>query len=469
MEVASIIWYLLSAIVASLIGFVLWISNTFKGMDFWMAHGFLFGKRISKLAESIAPRDGGWKQGEKELCTAYGRYIPVGLSKEQFAEQRTFLRKASAHNRKPMSYWGWALLLLFTAAEALGFAFILGAMTTGDVVSANWQVVAGIGTLIVLSGGLVFLMHAAGHQYYRSKLLTHCHEQFDGRTDKNIATTTITLDQDQSIDDASPQHAQIMSRVADPITERGSYGLVWFAGILIVLIVVLSVGLRFYNYDKEQSESIANPAAENVFAGKLPEDVVNPQIRSDEKAGSDIRRSDLMAHSFGFVTLAVIFVMTQIIGIVMSYRRGFPSKGCETAYVNTLGCDTYGEYREHYRPLQELADGRLQELQRVMDKKHSGQKVSSGKGFKDYLLEKAAEDAPVIAPPRDYTVATQDAVTIGCPSCHHKSPVGTKFCGECGTKMVEEKAFCTACGKELMLGAKFCGACGTAQLTTEAA
>jgi len=60
--------------------------------------------------------------------------------------------------------------------------------------------------------------------------------------------------------------------------------------------------------------------------------------------------------------------------------------------------------------------------------------------------------------------------TVGRVACARamalRPPVGTKYCGECGTKMAVEKAFCTNCGEELQSGAKFCGECGTKQGST---
>lgn len=55
--------------------------------------------------------------------------------------------------------------------------------------------------------------------------------------------------------------------------------------------------------------------------------------------------------------------------------------------------------------------------------------------------------------------------TVACPSCGHKNPAGTKFCGNCGTKMPEApaKRFCVQCGQEIVGGAKFCGNCGAKQ------
>lgn len=49
---------------------------------------------------------------------------------------------------------------------------------------------------------------------------------------------------------------------------------------------------------------------------------------------------------------------------------------------------------------------------------------------------------------------------VECLSCGKKSPIGSKYCGECGVKIVVKNIFCTNCGKELVTGVKFCGECG---------
>jgi len=53
--------------------------------------------------------------------------------------------------------------------------------------------------------------------------------------------------------------------------------------------------------------------------------------------------------------------------------------------------------------------------------------------------------------------------TIACPSCGKPNAVGTKFCGECGSKMEIAKVPCVKCGAELREGAKFCSECGASQ------
>lgn len=54
----------------------------------------------------------------------------------------------------------------------------------------------------------------------------------------------------------------------------------------------------------------------------------------------------------------------------------------------------------------------------------------------------------------------QDATTAKCPNCNTIAEAGTKFCPECGTKMVQPSvSTCPKCGTETM-GAKFCPNCG---------
>jgi len=72
--------------------------------------------------------------------------------------------------------------------------------------------------------------------------------------------------------------------------------------------------------------------------------------------------------------------------------------------------------------------------------------------------------AAVFAPIKPQQPAPADgAKEVECPACHKRSPAGSKYCSECGTKITVRKAFCTNCGEELQGGAKFCGECGAKQ------
>ncbi|MDP2702556.1 MAG: zinc ribbon domain-containing protein, partial [Candidatus Rokubacteria bacterium] len=44
-----------------------------------------------------------------------------------------------------------------------------------------------------------------------------------------------------------------------------------------------------------------------------------------------------------------------------------------------------------------------------------------------------------------------------CPRCRHESPPSSRFCTECGARLV---LVCAGCGAELAEGVRFCGQCG---------
>ena len=50
---------------------------------------------------------------------------------------------------------------------------------------------------------------------------------------------------------------------------------------------------------------------------------------------------------------------------------------------------------------------------------------------------------------------------IKCPNCGKRNPGGNKFCGECGTNLIEAERYCPNCDKMHNEGEKFCTQCGT--------
>ncbi len=52
------------------------------------------------------------------------------------------------------------------------------------------------------------------------------------------------------------------------------------------------------------------------------------------------------------------------------------------------------------------------------------------------------------------------AAAVQCPKCNAHSPLGAKFCANCGNSLGAQK--CAKCQAELNAGAKFCANCGTA-------
>ncbi len=65
------------------------------------------------------------------------------------------------------------------------------------------------------------------------------------------------------------------------------------------------------------------------------------------------------------------------------------------------------------------------------------------------------------APGPGQQAAAAGAVII-CPKCGAQNPAGTKFCGECGSKLVVATVPCPQCGEKVPENAKFCPNCGAA-------
>ena len=56
--------------------------------------------------------------------------------------------------------------------------------------------------------------------------------------------------------------------------------------------------------------------------------------------------------------------------------------------------------------------------------------------------------------------AEQELSDFICPSCEENNPVGTKFCQNCGTRLVGE-LICQGCKTKNKVGTRFCAECGT--------
>jgi len=123
----------------------------------------------------------------------------------------------------------------------------------------------------------------------------------------------------------------------------------------------------------------------NPFAAALPADITDSQKKADAKATSEENSSTRTEGIAAFITLAVIFVMTQIIGIYSGFKGGFASRDGHAAWLANRGFATYEDYEDYFRPLIALANSQLQNLQRRLTENssnsHSGYRFS----FDDYL------------------------------------------------------------------------------------
>lgn len=59
-----------------------------------------------------------------------------------------------------------------------------------------------------------------------------------------------------------------------------------------------------------------------------------------------------------------------------------------------------------------------------------------------------------------YNQPVQNIQRVKCSKCGSLVPEGSKFCLECGEKVMGA-SFCLSCGEKLPAGAKFCNNCGS--------
>lgn len=82
------------------------------------------------------------------------------------------------------------------------------------------------------------------------------------------------------------------------------------------------------------------------------------------------------------------------------------------------------------------------------------------------MMAQAISAQPMAAPPKGagapagaVPVAPVGA-SVACPACNHPNAPGSKFCAECGQKIVAGPAKCPACGNAVEPDVKFCANCG---------
>ncbi|SMG12498.1 hypothetical protein [Paraburkholderia susongensis] len=394
--------WLVGAVVAA--GIVLATLFAYRAtLNFRLMHWWyqvpLIGK-MAKLSRSATPDEKtGWTDSERTLCSDYGKFVHYH-SRTEFERRNVYLSRAEDNGRKPTPIWLWAVLTVLVAAEGLGFSYLLGTWMARDG-SANTHTLLMFAIVIVLCVAMMFLTHAAGHQLHRSNLIRRCRKEWQEGGRKGDFHTPIALSGNQSLDDGMPSYKQIVNRVG----AHGSYFMVGAAIVVIIAIAVLSTWMRMSALEGEQTrETVGITATDNgnpfASAATLPADITDSQKKADAKAQSDEHASTRTEGIAAFITLAVIFVMTQIIGIYAGFKGGFASRDGHAAWLANRGFATYEDYEDYFRPLIALANSQLQNLQRRLTENSSNSHAGYRFSFDDYLeqlqvraREKAAREA----------------------------------------------------------------------------
>ncbi len=121
--------------------------------------------------------------------------------------------------------------------------------------------------------------------------------------------------------------------------------------------------------------------------------------------------------------------------------------------------------------IEQLGDERFQRMRtlEVMEAAASnpgapGTLVSGGLGLgMGMQMMKQAEN--ISQQDASKTAIPPEQSTVECPKCRSKSPVGSKFCGQCGGELTAGK--CSSCGAVMSIDSKFCNQCGKAATATK--
>lgn len=374
-------------------------SNRFQFWvtDFWVTFPFI--GPMARLSKDITHGANGWLRAEESLCGKYKTYCNL-LPRDLFNERTEYLRKAADLGRTPTPFWVLSLLVILVIAEGLGFSYLLGTWMAREG-SANTHTLLMFAIVLVLCVILVAITHFAGKQFYRTSLLRSCFKRFKERGGDDYAVRRVKLDEHQSLDDNAPEFKQIINRVAQHSHDKGSYAGMVIAVITIISIAVISTYMRMQNLENEilrettlaEQSAGADASSGNPFGNlTLPAEVRQAQQQADNQAKKEATNALKSEGMAAFAILAVIFTVTQIVGIGAGYTYGFAGQESKDAYRELGGFSTYESYLAHYRPRRDLANSRLKDLQQRLEES-SHTPLSLTRTFDDYLYEQRVKEA----------------------------------------------------------------------------
>lgn len=374
---------------------VIYLANKFRIdfllMNFW--YGLPLVGKIARLSRDKTrhAKNKTWTISERTLCDAYKQFIHF-TTEQEFNNRLSYLSKANDLGRTPTPGWMMGLLFVLVLAEGLGFSYMLGTWMAGESGSENTRQLLMWAVVFVLCVIFVFVMHGAGHQLYRSNLVAKADRDWraDGQPGK-FSSHNIKLADNQSKDDDQAEYTQCVNRVG---TGR-SYFMVGAAGVIIVVVAVVSTVMRMKHLDSEHTASTTLSAPTvteggNPFANlgkQLPAEVVQGQVSAEEKAAADGRAAYKDEGYAAFFMLAFIFAITQLVGIAGGYKWGFAGRESKAAFRGTRGFSTYDDYLSYYAPLAQVAQSKLQALQQKLSEGRTNDGLRLEHTFEDYLDE----------------------------------------------------------------------------------
>lgn len=370
----------------------------FWWLNFWYSIPFV-GKLARLSKDTTRSSNPGWLRAEETLCSDYRKHITT-TSEAEFRKRLTYMSKAQDLGRHPLPGWMVAVLAVLLVAEGLGFSYLLGTWMAREG-SANVHTLLMLAIVFVICTIMLFLTHAAGHQLYRTGLIKRSDKEWrDNGQEGPLRTQEVKLDDDQVVDDSAPAFTQTVNRVGT----HGSYVMVIITAIAVLAIASVSTWMRVNHLNQEMIERTAvqggstgdgNPfASGNAPAATgnsaVPAELAKPQQEADMKAKAESLSNEKGEGLAAFIMLALIFVVTQIVGIYAGYKYGFAGKESAAAYRGTRGYATYDDYMDRFEPMIQVGQAKLQTLQRNLSALGGNVRLSLNKTFDDFIRDAEA-------------------------------------------------------------------------------
>ncbi|MDA8093315.1 MAG: hypothetical protein M0T84_05270 [Betaproteobacteria bacterium] len=393
----------ISAIVLLGIAFLAWSKYTksLLGKDFWVALPVVgrmsewkkMNQGTGLATVSVSPNAGYVERtlvvpAERALYDYYDESV-AKTSSRGFFNSREYLKITGQNGRKPMSSVVWVILALLTVAEALGTGLLVAPLLSNEL-TPSLAMIAGSIIAMVIASVAVIITHGAGEDLYANTLLAKVRGSYrqhggfrmaDGSMYNNFGKH-IGPEDDQEQDETLEASGRLARRINAMTAEsmQSRKGRIIAAVAFIVLFAIGTTVYRHYVFNKQQDQSAMAPAASpdagsanfsNMFsqssatAGNmpLPTAVAQAAQQSEHRAKQAVANDSSDANNAGILVLALIYVFTQLLGLLTGYKYSFYDEDGRKAYEKTLGQIGYEDFlRVAVQPVAQRAQMRLGQL-----------------------------------------------------------------------------------------------------------
>ena len=361
---------LLSIIISTLIAAVI-IRVYWKRVEFWWTctwYSFPVIGKIAKLSKNFSV-DGEWFSSEKTLCRTfdmYNRKLDKGL--KEYDRNKSYLNKIDELGRTPFPIFIWIIISLMVIIEAFGFGYILAEFFNRGA-SESVQIYAAFGIALIVSVILVWFTHLTGHEIHKNKLLEKIRSY--GLNTKNLSQEPggITIEYNYK-DDNEPKYVQMYNRIDTNLNAKSTWHITIVTVILIISIAIGATLVRNASLNEYISADKKIEKEQNDYNIPYPSNIIQTQKEADNKQVDEHYEFIIEGSIITYVTLAIIFIFIQILGVIFGFKWGFAGKESLQAYEELRGFKTKEDFEyyveENLEYIQKIAEQKLTELQQKM-------------------------------------------------------------------------------------------------------